>query len=188
MNWRATITALLLVIAAVIGWALWRQRAGVALTGPGAYRPDYVLNDFELIALNGEGHEAFSLRAPKLTRNPASKAMDVATPTFTIPPKVGSGGQPWQVTARTAWIAAEGEELRLRGDVRATSRNASGSEIKLASEELNVFPETKRATSAVAVTVTQPGLILNGRELEALLDSKRVSLKDIKARYERTAR
>jgi lipopolysaccharide export system protein LptC len=92
------------------------------------------------------------------------------------------------VTARTAWIAAEGEELRLRGDVRATSRNASGSEIKLASEELNVFPETKRATSAVAVTVTQPGLILNGRELEALLDSKRVSLKDIKARYERTAR
>jgi lipopolysaccharide export system protein LptC len=53
-------------------------------------------------------------------------------------------------------------------------------------QRLNVFPNTKRATSDVQVSLKQPGLILNGHSLEAKLDTKRVLLKDIKARYERT--
>ena len=40
------------------------------------------------------------------------------------------------------------------------------------------------ATSLVAVTLTQPGLIMNGHGLDAQLDAKRIQLSDVKARYE----
>ena len=90
--------------------------------------------------------------------------------------------------ARTGWVSAEGDELRLRGQVIAASTDG-GAPVRLATEELNVYPDAKRATSAVAVTVTQPGSILRGRNMTALLDSKRVQLKsNVKVRYESSGR
>lgn len=189
MNWRAVITLALLAGALLSGWALWIQRDRDEATGPTGKRPDYVLHDFQLTVLDVDGKEAFTLAAPRLERDPDVKTMDIATPLFQIPPKTGSGASAWQVRSQTGWVGAKGEEVRLRGNVRAESTNADGEPVKIATEQLNVFPEAKRATSAARVTVTQPGLILNGRGLEADLDAKRITLQnDVKARYERTAR
>ena len=81
-----------------------------------------------------------------------------------------------------------GEEVRLRGDVRADSTNAEGKPVNIRTDELNLFPDARRATTVAKVTVTRPGLILNGRGLDADLDAKRITLKnDVKARYEGTA-
>ena len=189
MSWRGIVTLVLLVAAALSGWALWSQRSKGEPAGTPTGRADYVLEDFELVALDEEGRESFTLRAPRLTRDPDVKTMDIATPLFLIPPRAGSSGAPWEVRSSTAWVAAEGEELRLRGQVRATSVDTSGRPMKIATDQLNVFPDAKRATSAVAVTVTRPGLILNGRGLEADLDARHAILKsDVKARYENSAR
>lgn len=189
MSWRGILTLVLLAAAAVSGWALWSQRSQGDADSVTTGRADYVLEDFELVALDKQGRESFTLRAPRLTRDPNAKTMDIATPLFLIPPRPGTQGAPWEVRSKTGWVAAEGEELRLRGEVRATSTDIDGKPIKIATEQLNVFPDAKRATSAVAVTVTQPGLILNGRGLEANLDAKHAILKsDVKARYESSAR
>ena len=117
------------------------------------------------------------------------KTTDIVTPEFEIPPRPGSTATPWKVRSQTGWISAEGEELRLRGQVRADSTNADGKPVQVRTEELNVFPDDNRATSTAVVTVTEPGFILNGRGLEADLDAKRILLNsDVKARYERSAR
>ena len=188
MSWRSVVMVLLLAGAVLSGWSLWKQRADPAAQGKVSSRPDYVLNDFELVVLDAKGEESFTLRAPHLSRDPASRTMDIETPLFLIPPGNGSSGDAWEVRARSGWISAEGDELRLRGNVVGDSSGADGRPVKLASQQLNVFPETKRATSAVAVTLTQPGLTIHGRQLEARLDTKRVLLQDTKTRYETTAR
>ena len=110
--------------------------------------------------------------------------MSLQTPVFLIPPKRGSDAAPWEVTANTGWVSAEGDELRLRGDVVARTTSGAARPVKMTTEQLNVFPDDKRATSPVAVTVTQPGSILRGSGMEALLDSRRVRLRsNVRVRY-----
>lgn len=188
MTWRSGFLVVLLVAALVSGWAVWNQRTkDPALAGlPG--QPDYVLEDFELVALDEQGQESFTLRAPLLERDPDAKTLDIVTPLFLIPAGKDARGGPWEVRSKTGWVSADGDELRLRGDVVADSTGADGRPVTMASQQLNVFPKAKRATSAVAVTLTQPGLTIHGRELEAHLDTKRVLLQDTKTRYETTAR
>lgn len=187
MNWRFLSTVILLAVAALSGWAWWSQRDKPAAAAAQA-RPDYVLTNFNVVVLDKEGKESFTLRAPKLTRNPTDKTMDVATPLFLIPAKPGSSGGPWEVRSQRGWVNAEGDEVRLRGQVKADSTNAAGKPLNIATEELNVFPDTNKATSDVQVQMLQPGTILTGRSMEAFLDSKNINLKDVKVRYEAKAR
>lgn len=184
MNWRHALTLVLAVAAALVGWSLWRHGNGD--TGPVVGgRADYVLEDFELISLDRDGREAFTLRAPHLKRDPAVRTLDIATPLFIIPPRTGAG-TPWEVRSLRGWVSADGEEIRLRGDVRATSTDHAGRPLRMDTQRLNVFPNDDLATSDVQVSLKRPGFILDGHDLEAKLDTKRVYLKDIKARYERT--
>lgn len=186
MNWRVLVSLCLLAIAAISGWSLWSKRSApddtVAAVGG---RPDYVLHDFELVALDAQGDESFTLRAPRLARDPANETMEIATPLFLIPASPGSdGSDAWEVRARTGWISAEGDELRLRNAVKAHSDGGSGPPVTITTEQLNVFPEDKRVTSAVAVAINQPGSILRGTGLEVNLASKRYTLKsEVRSRY-----
>jgi lipopolysaccharide export system protein LptC len=185
MNWRVVLSIILVAAAIVIGGALWRQH-GPGSTQLEAGRSDYTLYDFELVSLDAEGREAFTLHAPKLTRDPAVRTLDIATPVFAIPVRAGGNGAPWDVHSKTGWVSAAGDEIRLRGDVVATSTDADGQPIRMDTQQLNVFPQSNRATSAVQVAVRQPGLILNGHGMDAKLDSRVVLLQNVKARYEKS--
>lgn len=188
MSWRGWLTLALLIAALVTGWSVWRQREATPTTIASETRSDYVLEDFELVALDKAGQEAFTLRAPRLVRDPAEQTLDIATPIFTIPAGPNASTGDWDLRAQRGWVSAEGDEVRLRGDVHARSVDADGRPLSMTTQQLNVFPETKRATSPVETTLRQPGLILNGQRLDAELDAKRMHLEDVKARYERTAR
>lgn len=184
MNWRLPLTLALLAAAIVSGWSVWTHRPATGGDARDTQRSDYLLHDFEVVVLDGEGQESFTLRAPFLERHPGDRTMSLQSPLFVIPPKRGSGAAPWEVRADTGWVSAEGDELRLRGDVVATTTGSASRPVKMTTEQLNVFPDGKRATSAVAVTVTQPGSILRGFGMEALLDSRRVRLKsNVRVRY-----
>lgn len=189
MSWRTTATWVLLVAAILSTWMVWRQRDTDSGPIGTQFRPDYVLKGLELVALDDQGREAFAMRAPRLTRDPSARSMDIQTPIFVIPSRPDQGGKPWEIRSVSAWVAPKGEEIRLRGQVRADTQDKQGRPVSIATEELNVFPGTKRATSDAKVAMTQPGFILSGRGLDAQLDAKRIVLEsDVKARYERTAR
>lgn len=189
MNWRAIVTLLLLAGAIVSGWSVWTQRSKDASPTGTAVRSDYVLIDFELTALNPQGRESFTLRAPRLARDPKQETMDIATPLFLIPPGEGTGNDAWEVRAKDGWVSAEGDELRLRGNVRGVSSGLTGPATILSTRELNVYPDARRAASPGRVEITQPGSILTGRGLKLDLASKQYSFKsEVHHRYVPTAR
>jgi lipopolysaccharide export system protein LptC len=173
MTWRGTLTLVLLVAAIISGWSAWRQRAEKPASPTISTRPDYVLHDFELIALDGEGQESFLLRAPRLARNPEDKTMSIATPLFLIPDK---DGQRWEIRSKTGWVSGDNSEVRLRGKVEATSPPGDSRPSVMKTEQLNVFPDKNTASSAVLVTVTQPGFTMRGTGMRADLADKRFQL------------
>ena len=180
MSWRTVLTLVLLVAAAISGWSVWTHRPDDESTRLANMRSDYRLQDFELVALDKLGKEAFTLRAPQLQRHPGDRTMTLATPLFLLP--TNDGGY-WEIRSKQGWVSAEGDEVRLTGDVNATSPQGM-TPTTFATQTLNVFPQTDRASSRDVVTVTRPGSILRGRGFAANLKSKRYTLlADVRTRY-----
>ena len=173
MSWRGVLTLVLLVAALVTGWAVWRQRAPEPVATAANVRPDYVLHDFELVALDKQGKEAFTMRAPELTRSPADKTLSIATPLFLIP---DAQGERWELRSKTGWVAADNSEVRLRGDVEATSPPSDPRPTVMKTEQLNVFPDRDEAVSPVLVTVTSPASTMRGTGMRADLAANRIQL------------
>lgn len=180
MSWRTMLTLVLLAIALVAGWAIIRERAHLRATGQAEARPDYILHDFEIITLQKDGTEGFTLQAPKLARTPGNHEMNIDQPTFLFPDKQG---ERWRSRSATGWVNGEGSEVRLRGNV--TLDNPQGTKkMRVQTEALDVFPDKNLVTSDQQVTITQPGARIQGRGLEAQLDTQRVTLKsEVRARY-----
>ena len=181
MSRRATITLLLLLGAIVTGWALLHHRVRPATTASVAGRSDYVLHDFELVALDDQGKESFTLRAPLLQQTPGSRTMDLDQPLFLVPDE---HGHYWQVQSRKGWVSASRDRIRLKGKVVGLSPPEDNRNVRLATEQMTVFPDRHHASSPVVVTVTQPGSILRGRGLEVALDTRRYEfLSQVRSRY-----
>ena len=77
---RMLLTLALLVAAVASGWSVWTHRPERRTTPVAEARSDYTLHDFELVVLDNQGKESFTLRAPELTRNPGDRSMALATP------------------------------------------------------------------------------------------------------------
>jgi lipopolysaccharide export system protein LptC len=186
MNWRVSVTALLLLGAIATGWSLLHHRARPAPTGSSAGRSDYVLHDFELVALDDRGQESFTLRAPQLQETPGARTMDLDHPLFLVP---DDKGHYWQVRSRKGWVSASRDRIQLQGNVVGISPPEGTRKIQLATEQMTVFPDRHHASSRAVVTVTQPGSILRGRGLEVALDTRRYEfLSQVRSRYVPTLR
>jgi len=186
MNWRVVLTLVLFAGALLSGWSVWNRRAERADTGAITGRSDYLLRDFELVALDGTGKESFTLRAPQLRETPGARTMELQTPLFLLPDK---DGEHWQVRSRTGWVSEKRDQIRLRGNVRTTSPPGDPRKVTMATEQLNVFPDSRRASTPAVVTITQPGSILRGRGMDAELDTRRYVLKSqVRSRYAPSSR
>ena len=185
---RGWLVLVLLVVAAVTGWSVWKSRPDDRMPVADPTRSNYVLTDFEAIVLDDQGNESFTVQAPRLARSPADQTMTVETPVFFIPVSPGPNLPPtreagWEVRSNTAWVSGKGDEVRLQGNVIAVSKQSERG-MRMTTQRLNVFPQKNRAVSPGVVTVTQPGSILRGQGMEALLDSKRVRFhSNVKLRY-----
>ena len=174
--------ALLLLVAVASSWLVWqlqRREEPAPLVGPP--RSDYVLIDFEMVALDEQGAESFRVNGPMLARHPHLGTLDVKEPRFRFP---DSGGGLWDASAGRAWVSQRGEELRLNEDVKFDGPpDADGGRIALRTPELTVLPKANEVRNESAVTVTGPGSILRGRNLRADLDARRFRLSQAKGNY-----
>ncbi|TWI00323.1 lipopolysaccharide export system protein LptC [Luteimonas cucumeris] len=169
MSWRIILGLVLLAAAIATGWSLWTHRDQRRPSDERSDRPDYVLKDFEVVALNKQGTEAFTLRAPLLNRRPDDQTMTLTTPLFFFPDKQGGH---WQARSQTAWVSAKADEVRLKGDVRVDSPDNAPQPVKMTTSQLNVFPDKSLARTPELVTITRPGFILQGRGFETDLKTK----------------
>lgn len=186
MKHRVLITVILLLGALVTGWSLLHHRARTPNTGSTAGRSDYVLHDFELVALDKQGQESFTLRAPLLQETPGARTMELDQPLFLLP---DDKAHYWQMRARHGWVSATHDRIRLTGHVLGTSPPEDIHKVNLLTEQLTVFPNRHHASSPAVVTITQPGSILRGRGLEVALDTRRYAfLSQVRSRYVPTLR
>ena len=163
------------------GWAVWKHRNPPEQIAAASARPDYVLHDFELTALNGEGKESFTLRAPNLERRPNDDSMSLTTPVFQVP---DGSGKYWDIRSKQGWVSADQKEIRLIGDVKANSPADDLRPITMNTERLNVFPGENRASTDAVMTIVQPGSILRGRGFAVSTATKRyVFRSEVRSRY-----
>lgn len=182
--WRGVLGLVLLLAALFSGWSLWKQRQHDKPPSARSNRPDYVLKDFEVVALDKLGKEAFTLRAPQLRRRPDDKTMTLDTPLFFFPDKAGAY---WQTRSQSAWVSANGNEVRLSGDVNIDSPPGAPQPTKMTTAQLNVFPDKSLASTPELVTVTRPGFILRGRGFETDMKSKQYQFKSqVRSSYDPT--
>ncbi|NOT86888.1 MAG: LPS export ABC transporter periplasmic protein LptC [Lysobacter sp.] len=181
MSWRGVLILCLLVGALLSGWAVWKHRNPPMQVAAANARPDYVLHDFELTALNGEGKESFTLRAPNLERRPNDDSMSLTTPVFQVP---DGTGKHWDIRSKQGWVSADQKEIRLIGDVKANSPADDLRPITMNTDRLNVFPGQNRASTDAVVTIVQPGSILRGRGFAVSTTTKRyVFRSEVRSRY-----
>ena len=181
MSWRGVLILCLLIGALLSGWAVWKHRNPPAQIATTNARPDYVLHDFELTALNGEGKESFTLRAPNLERRPNDDSMSLTTPVFQVP---DGTGKYWDIRSKQGWVSADQKEIRLIGDVKANSPADDLRPITMNTGRLNVFPRQNRAATDDVVTIVQPGSILRGRGFAVSTTTKRyVFRSEVRSRY-----
>ena len=174
MNWRLAAILALLAGALLSGWFAWRSRAPAAPEAAAEVRSDFILRDFEVVSLDGEGRESFSLRAPELQQTPGARTLELVTPLFLTPDKDGNR---WEVRSKTGWVNEKSTLVKLRGDVVADSPSASsGRPTVVRTEQLDIYPNDNRATSEALVTITTPGTTMRGTGMEADLASKRIQL------------
>jgi lipopolysaccharide export system protein LptC len=176
------ISAALAGAAALIGLALWQLRARVPAPSTAGARSDYVLHDFDLVSLDAEGHESFSVAAPYLERDPGGRSLSLRKPEFSFPDR--QEGR-WLATSEKAWVAEKGLEIRLIEQVRFTGpASPRGERTRLATEHLQVFPKRDLALSQDPVTITRADSILQGTGLHADMKAHRIQLlSQVKGRY-----
>lgn len=184
MNWRVLLTVALVILGLAATYNLvTRGKVNQTVVGEGG-APDYILKNFELIALDANGKEAFSVRAPQLTRAEHDQHLELITPDFLIPPSAEGGNSTWKVKSQHAWVRNDNEEIRLKGDVIATTTTPQGKPLRVDSQQLNVYPRKQIVSTPILATVNQPGLRITGQNgLEAHMQSQRVIIKSMKAHY-----
>lgn len=186
MNWRLALGITLVLAALLSSWSAWRQRAAAPDSHVVEARSDYVLGNFEIISLDEQGKESVTLRAPSLERSRADESMSVEQPLFLLP---DDDGLQWQLRAKTGWISARGDEMRLRGDVEGDSPKSENiPPTTFRTQSLNVFPRRNQLHTDDIVSITRPGIIQTGVGFQADLKSKQYSLlSQVKTRYEPNA-
>lgn len=182
MRTRPIIALALLSVAVVAGLAVWELRPRPKPPAPASDRSDYTLENFELVTLDEEGLESFTVKAPHLERDPKGKTLTLRTPTFSFPDK--DGGR-WVTTSREAWVADKGVEVRLIDDVLMLGpADPAGARTRFNTTYLQVFPKQDLARTDAAVTITQSDSILTGLGMRADMQARRFDLLSaVKGRY-----
>lgn len=186
MNWRTSIGAALLVAAVFTGWLALhdRDKTPEAATDDGS--KDYVLHDFQIVALDEQGKESTTLRAPLLERSRADETMTLQTPLFLLPDQDGNH---WEMRGDTGWVSAKGDHLKLVGNVSGDSPKVGDiPPTTFRTAHLDIFPKENRASTDAKVTMTRPGLSQSGVGFEANMKTRQYKLlSQVKTRYEPNA-
>lgn len=187
MSWRNILGVALLAGAIISGWSAWRLREQPAAQASQESGSDYVLHDFELVALDKDtGKESATLRAPEMHRNRADQVSLITTPLFLLP---DGAGLHWTLRAETGWLSPKGDELRLRSNVNGDSPTEGDvPPTTFRTQSLDVFPRQSLARTADPVTMTRPGITQRGVGMEVDMKTRQYKLlSQVKTRYEPNA-
>ena len=178
---RRTVVAVATLLAVIVAsrWYLLRinptprESTGVAVS-------DYTLTNFTLRAMDENGLPRFAVTGPFLQENGGDGSATVESPQMQL---FDAGTKTWTASAAEGWVAPNGEQVRLQGDVVLVSpegqRNA-----RIDTQSLVVHTRTSTATSDEEVTITRPGIQLSGVGAQVDMAAQSYELRGrVRARY-----
>ena len=176
---------LLLALLAVLTWVLTKtvseQEEDEPIVGLDT-RLNYALHDFRGRLLNESGGTRLEVEAPLLRNDAATGVGTVEHPRF----RIQQEGEEWYITAESAVIASDREEVSLIGEVNLLRRNEETGElldITTSDVLLNVTPRTASTDSEVRVRHGGDRLNATGMRLDMINDRIEL-LNEVRAHYE----
>lgn len=174
MSPRAVIGAVLVVAVVASGWLalqLRPERSEPAFVGPP--RPDYTMENYQLVVLDAQGAESFTVSGPQMARDPLNAEITLQQPLFTIPTVDGT----WTATSVLGWVSAAADEVRLTRSVELDGPpNPEQAPLRVRTESLTFRPEENTAHSREQVNIERANSIHSGIGMHADLDTRRLQL------------
>jgi LPS export ABC transporter protein LptC len=145
-------------------------------------RLNYALHDFNGRLLDENGGTRLEIEAPLLRNDAATGIGTVERPNF----RIKQEHEEWYITAESALITADREQVTLQGEVNLLRRNGLTGEIldiRTSDVLLNITPRTAYTESGVRVRHGADRLNASGMTLDMINDRIEL-LSEVRAHYE----
>jgi lipopolysaccharide export system protein LptC len=156
---------LLGLLAAVSFWLNQQvQPPGRSQGGNQRHDPDYVVEDISASRYGEDGRRRYTLSAARVTHYPDDDTTHLEAPRLT---QFSRPGAPVTVTARTALVSSNGENVYLHDDVKVVrAPYGKRSRLTLETNYLHVIPDRDFAQTDQPVTIYDADTVINAIGLE----------------------
>ena len=170
----ALFTALILA-ALLTGWIAQQLRSETPpARDASGHRPDFFLDDFELVTHNEDGRPVRHLNAPRLVHYRDDDSTEIEWPRARL---LTAAGTAWEARSTRGWVSAKGEHIRLDGDVQL---QRPGSEhqppVALTTQRLWMIPEDDYLETDRPVTLYSEDWTVEARGMRAWIREGRLHL------------
>ena len=145
-------------------------------------RLNYALFDFKGRVFNEQGETRLRIEAPLLRSDAATGIGTVQEPDI----RIQQDDEEWYITAESAVIAADRENITMSGEVKLVRTNvATGERLDIDTRDvlLNVTPRTAQTDSSVQIRQAGSRLDAVGMRLDMINDRVEL-LNEVRAHYE----
>lgn len=175
MSARAGLAFALLVAAAGGSWFLYRssQEPASFATTFGEQAPGYYLEDAAILGTGEDGSRLYRVEARTIQHLPAEDRVAMQAVVVRYSDRDVSN---WVASAREGSIEAGGSGILLSGEVRLRDSSADEEGLVIETEVLEFRPRERFASTNASVRITQPGVVLTARGMEADFLNERLRL------------
>ncbi len=175
---------ILLALLAILSWILSPEQDEITEKPFSKLdtRLNYALYDFDGRVLRDDGTINMEIQAPVLRSDAKSGVGTVENPEI----RIQQENERWYITAESAIITADREQVSLAGDVYLARRNKlTGQLLEISTSDimLNITPRTASGDSAVSIKQDNDSLDAIGLRLDMIANSFKL-IKDVQAHYE----
>lgn len=170
-----TVIALALLTAGAVGSSmLMLSNEGEKKTlEPPELSLAFYLDTAELIGTGPKGEIVYRVWTEKAVQSTSDETITMDGVRMEYSP---ADGMPWELRANSGAIADNVRVIQLSGDVVATGIEDEQNVVTIRTQELNMDPATREASTDGEVTVDHNGNILNALGMRANLESNQVKL------------
>lgn len=183
MSHPARIILVLLIGCLASGWFAWLHHQSQGRPPAQTSLVDYIFYHVHLISYDKRtGLVAMRLQTPQMQRNRLDGTGTLIAPVFFLPDRQR---HEWTLRAKTGWLSADGQWLRLTQEVQGDSPSASTQDpTHFQTDYLDVYPDQNLLKTSAKIMFDRPGLRQTGVGFQADLNAQQyLLLSNVNAHY-----